>query len=161
MVVVTMLRRKLSRLDWGYVEWWKYCSSRMTLPAVLWQCREALAHSTVTQISAHPRNPKERCLSLLRRGEGGCTSVCRPASSQPSSSHVNGPPHQGFIHELHMFFQNIKIGKLKKFQIWNRSAKNWGRRWDHRRGPARPPCCLRARSHLAVSRPLTALPTIM
>ena len=123
----------------------------MTLPAVLWQCREALAHSTVTQISAHPRNPKERCLSLLRRGEGGCTSVCRPASSQPSSSHVNGPPHQGFIHELHMFFQNIKIGKLKnsKFEIGLRKTGAAGEITGAApRGL--PAACARARTWLSV-----------
>ena len=35
--------------------------SKMTRPV---HCKEVLAHSTITQISAHSRNPKERCLSL-------------------------------------------------------------------------------------------------
>ena len=39
--------------------------SRMTHPAVRYQCRVALAHSTITHISAHSRNPRERSLGVL------------------------------------------------------------------------------------------------
>ena len=46
------------------MKWQKNCSSRMNRPALRWQYREALAHSTITQTSAHSCNLKERGLRL-------------------------------------------------------------------------------------------------
>ena len=59
---------KLSRLDWGYVKWAENGSSRITCPAFRKQCREALAHSTITQISSYSRNLKARGVNLSISG---------------------------------------------------------------------------------------------